>query len=101
MRHARREGSELAGAFDRSELPAARGVKLDLPVGQREEGVVGALADALAGMDPGPPLADDHAPGRDLLAAERLHAETLGLGVPAVLGGAAALLVCHRAKRVT
>src|SRR5207302_6035100 len=82
------------------ELSAPGGMELHGTRLQREEGVVAPLANAGPGVDPGSPLADDDRPGGHVLAAERLHAEPLGLGVASVLGGAAALLVCHGRSRV-
>ena len=51
---------------------------------QGKERVVPTLADPPAGMDARPPLAHEDAASRHGLAAVGLHAEPLGLGVPAV-----------------
>src|SRR5215831_11003802 len=67
----------------------------DLAIDQREEAVVARLADAGTGQDVGAALADDDRARGDPLAAERLHAHTLRVGVAAVAGRAAALLVRH------
>src|SRR5918995_405260 len=80
---------------------AARLVVGDDPRLRREQGVVPALADALAGMDPGPALTHDDRAGGHLLTAEHLDAEPLGLGVSPVAGRTAALLVSHRASEPT
>ena len=66
-----------------------------LPVDQREQRVVAATADALAGVEVGAALADDDLARVHVLAAEALHAEPLGVGVAAVAAGRRALLVCH------
>src|SRR5205823_14408101 len=67
----------------------------DLAGDQRVEAVVAALADADAGQDVGAALPDDDRAGGDALAAVRLHAQALRVGVTAVAGRAAALLVRH------
>src|SRR5580765_1786772 len=64
-------------------------------VDQREQRVVLAGADIAAGMELGAALTHEDRAGRDLLAAEHLHAEHLRLGVAAVPCGAAALFLCH------
>src|SRR5262247_1485177 len=63
---------------------------------QREERVVATDADAGAGHDPGPALADDDRAGVDELSAVCLHAEHLGVRVTTVSRRASALLVGHR-----
>src|SRR5512139_1680952 len=70
-------------------------VVLHHPVDQREEGVVLSHPDVGAGVDRGPPLADEDGAGGDGLAAEPLHAEPLAVAVPAVSGAAYAFLVRH------
>src|SRR5215208_6848867 len=61
----------------------------------REDRVVPADPDAVAGLEDGPALADDDlAAGHDL-AGEHLHAEALGVRVAAVAAGAEPLLMCH------
>src|SRR5438552_6982328 len=67
-----------------------------LALDQREEGVVATLLDADAGPDVAAALADQDGPRRDGLAPEHLDAQTLGVGVSTVAGGAAALLVRHQ-----
>ena len=56
--------------------------------GQREQRVVAAAADVVAGVEVGAALADDDLAGVDQLAAEALDAEALGVGVAAVPRGA-------------
>ncbi len=65
------------------------------PADEGEERVVATTADVGAGVEVGAALADDDLAGVDDLAAETLHAESLGVGVTTVAGGACALLVCH------
>ena len=60
---------------------------------QCKQGVVAADAHVGAGMDLGAALADQNVAGQDELTVAALHAQTLGLGVTAVLGGADALLM--------
>src|SRR5205807_9450179 len=73
----------------------AHALEDDLAVDQGEEAVVAGLTDAHAGLDMRAALADDdRAHGHDL-AAVRLDAQLLRVGVAAVAGGAAALLVRH------
>ena len=64
-----------------------------LAVLQGEQGVVAALAHVDAGVDVGAALAHQDITRQHKLAVAALHAQALGLGVAAVLGGAAALLV--------
>src|SRR5580704_3234264 len=73
---------------------AERG-KLHLPADQREQRVVAATADAVAGVEVRAALADDDLARVHDLAAVTLDAEALGLGVAAVAAGRGALLVCH------
>src|SRR5690606_5001528 len=54
--------------------------------------IVLAQADVDTGVDARPPLAHEDAPGRHILAAKPLDAQSLGNAVPAVLGAAAGLL---------
>src|SRR5215471_12588293 len=70
-------------------------IELDPAVHLRVKRVVLADADVVAGMNLGSALADDDAAGGDELPAVALHAEALGLGIAAVAGAAACLLVCH------
>src|SRR6185503_12753676 len=70
--------------------------ELDLAVDQAEEREIAAGADVLVLDPPGAALAHDDAAGPDHLAVADLDAETLGMGVAAVLGRAAAFLMCHR-----
>src|SRR5688572_4466755 len=82
--------------LDVDELAAQLAVaKRDAAVAQREQGMVPADADAVAGIIFGAALAHDDVAGEDILAAELLHAEPLALGVAAVAGRTACFLVCH------
>src|SRR5262245_59918922 len=60
-----------------------------------EKRVVLAAADVDAGKELGPALAHEDRPAGDILAAERLQAEALGVRVAAVAGRALPFFVCH------
>ena len=64
----------------------ATGAELDRAGDEREQRVVAAAADAVAGVEVGAALADDDLAGVDDLAAEALDAEALGVGVATVAG---------------
>lgn len=67
-------------------------------IGKGEEGVVAALLDVLAGMKLRAALSDDDFTGMDDLAAKALHAEALGYGVSAELGGSARFSMRHKRR---
>src|SRR5918996_3774079 len=75
--------------------PAPAGTEPDLAFDQREQRVIPADADIVAGVPAGAPLADDDVAGDDVLAAELLHAEPLARRVAAVARAAPGLLVRH------
>ena len=79
----------------------ALALELDGTVNQSEQGVIAADADIDAGMDVGASLANQDVAGQNELTVGTLHAQSLGLGVTAVLGGAAALLVGEELKTNT
>ena len=62
--------------------------KLEGAVAQREQGVVLASADVLAGMELGAALTNDDVAGANMLTAEHLHAESLCVRVATVAAGA-------------
>src|SRR5690606_20264811 len=62
---------------------------------EREQRVVLATADVVAGVEVRAALTNDDLAGVDDLAAEALHAQVLGVRVATVARGARALLVCH------
>ena len=68
-------------------------LEADLAVHEREDRVVLAHADIDARVEAGAALADDDGTGGAELAAEDLGAETLGMGVAAVAGGADAFFM--------
>ena len=68
-------------------------LELDGTVDQSEQGVILADADIDTGMDVGASLADQDVAGQNELTVSTLDAQALGLGVTAVLGGTAALMV--------
>ena len=70
----------------------AHALELDLAVNQRKQGVVAADPDVVTGMDVGASLANQNVAGQNELTVSPLDAKSLGLGITAVLGGAAALL---------
>ena len=76
-------------------LPAilAQTLKLDGAVNLGEQGVVLTDAHIDTGMDVGASLANQNVAGQNELTVGTLHAQTLGLGITAVLGGTAALVV--------
>src|SRR5258706_1475814 len=87
----------LLQRLDAHRLTVARALdaEVDFAIDQREQRVVLADADVGAGMELGAALAHDDRAGRNHLAAERLHAEHLGLRIAAVPGGTAAFFLCH------
>src|SRR3954454_6311268 len=85
----------LGGRNDVHDTATALGTELDVPADQREQGVVAAPADAAAGVEVGAALTHDDLAGVHQLATVALYTETLGVGVPTVLGRGCALLVCH------
>ena len=62
---------------------------------ESEEGIILALADVGARMDLGSALTNENVAGENELTVSTLRAETLGLGIAAVLGGAHSLFMCH------
>src|SRR4051812_37872795 len=68
-------------------------------VDEREEGVVFAAADVVAGCEHRAALADEDRAAVDLLAPEPLYPEVLRVRVAAVPGAALTFLVCHLAAR--
>ena len=75
---------------------AAAGVELDHARPGGEDRVVAADAGARAGAEARAALPDEDHPRLDLLPVEQLDAQSLRLGVAAVLRGAETFLVCHR-----
>ena len=76
----------LGGRDDVDDPAAAAGAELDGAGDEREQRVVAAAADAVAGVEVGAALADDDLAGVDQLAAEALDAEALRVGVTTVAG---------------
>ena len=71
----------------------AQTLELDGTVNQSEQGVILADTNVGAGMDVGASLANQNVASLNELTVSTLAAQTLGLGITAVLGGAAALVV--------
>ena len=69
--------------------------ELDGTVHQCVESVVFAHTDVLVGIVDSTPLTDNDVAGFNDLAAELLEAETLAMGLAAVLGTGLTFLVCH------
>src|ERR687891_92429 len=84
-----------SGRVDRDQTPAPGGVEPDHAGHPGEQGVVAAPGHPGPRMDAGAPLAHDDRTGLDGRAGESLHAEPLGLAVPAVPGRRRSLLVRH------
>lgn len=74
----------------------AHSLELDVAVDESEEGVIRTLADVVAGMNVGSALSDKDIACENELTVASLDAESLGLGITAVLGRSAALLMCEK-----
>ncbi len=70
-------------------------IERDLAIDQREEGVVFALADALAWMKFVANLANEDVASDNLFAAKFLHAAVLGIRVATVAARALSFFVGH------
>src|SRR5438876_3039266 len=90
-----RRRSHRVGA-DAHEARITTPLELHEAVHLREQRVVRADPDVQSGLEPRPALADEDGAARHELAGESLHAEHLGIRVPAVPRAADALLVSHR-----
>mgnify|MGYP000060526060 CR=1 FL=1 len=89
----------LLGGVNRNLLTIlAQTLEADNAVRLGEQGVVGTLAHVGAGVDVGAALTHQDVAGLDELTVGTLGAKALGLGITAVLGGAAALLVGEKLK---
>ena len=69
--------------------------ELNLALDEREEGVVLATTDVLAGVDMGAVLADENLAGLHGLTVITLGAQTLAARVATVAGGTETFFVCH------
>src|SRR6185312_14940743 len=78
---------------DRATL--ARRVEGDLPFARREDRVIAAEADALAGPEARAALAHDDLAAGHLLAGEHLDAEHVRVGFAPVPGRTETFLMCH------
>src|SRR5690606_5405115 len=67
----------------------------NLALHEREQRVVAAHTDVVAGVHASATLAHDDRAGRNQLAVVALHAEALGVAIAAVLGAGTSFLVCH------
>ena len=68
-------------------------LELDGTVNQSKQGVILADTNVDTGMDVGASLANQDVAGQNELTISTLHAQALGLGITAVLGGTAARVV--------
>jgi SAM-dependent methyltransferase len=84
-----------SAAEDVDELAAPAGTEFDDPIRQGEQRVVSATAHVHPGVDARSALAHDDGAGRDARPVEHLDTQSLGLRVPPVAGGAAALGLRH------
>ena len=71
----------------------ALALELDGTVNQSEQGVILADTNVDTGMDVGASLANQNVAGQNELTVSTLDAQALSLGITAVLGGTAALVV--------
>jgi hypothetical protein len=86
--------SALLRLVDRNLFPIfAQMLKADSAAGSGKKGIVASAAYVLAGVNVGAALADEDIASQDELAVGTLGTKTLGLGITAVFGGAAALFV--------
>lgn len=93
---------QLLGGVDRDLLAVlAQALETDNTVSLGKEGIVGADAHVLAGVNVRAALTHQDVAGLDELTVGTLGAKALGLGITAVLGGAAALLVGEELKTNT
>ena len=71
----------------------ALALELDMTVNESKEGVVTADTDIVAGMDVRASLTNQNVAREDELTVRAHHAQSLGLGITAVLGGTKALFM--------
>jgi hypothetical protein len=90
-------GESRRGRDDAHVARALPPLEPDDAVDLGEERVVGAAAHVGAGLERGAALADEDAASRHQLTGEALHAQHLGIGVPAVSRAADAFFVSHPA----
>ena len=84
----------LLGSVDGAHFAIlAHTLELDVTVDLSEQGVVLANADVVARMDMSASLTNQNIAGQNELTISTLRAQTLGLGITAVLGGAAAFFM--------
>ena len=70
----------------------AEAFETDHAIGEGKQGIVAAVTHILTRVDMGAALTNQDIAGQNPLAVGALDAETLGLGIAAVVRGAAALL---------
>lgn len=74
---------------------ATAAVEVDVAVDQREEREIGALADALSGMELCADLPDEDIARPYFLPAEPLDAAALCIGIASVSAGTLSFFMCH------
>jgi hypothetical protein len=70
-------------------------LKFDRTVNEREQRIVTALADVVAGMDARAALAHDDAAGLHELPVKTFDAQVLRVAIAAIVSAAAAFFMCH------
>ena len=70
-------------------------LELHEAIGESKESIVAADTDILARVHPGSSLANKDAPCVYLLASETLHAQSLGIAVPAVTRASTTFFMSH------
>src|SRR5699024_12672035 len=93
--HTLKESSSVRNHVHELAVLGAARVEFDLAVDQREQRVVAAQADAVAGVEAGAALTHDDVAGFDRLAAVALDAQVFRTGTAAVLTGTYPLVMCH------
>ena len=85
---------KLVGVNANALSSACIGLKFDITLNESEESIITSDSNAVTGMDLGASLSYDDVTGDNMLSAELLDTETLGLTVTAVLGRTNTLLMC-------
>ena len=75
---------------------AALFIEQDLPVGQREQCPIASGANICARDEFRAALADQNAPGRDVLAAKFFHSKPFADAVPPIANASLSFFMCHR-----
>ena len=82
--------------LDRAALAvAAHALEVNAAIDESKQRVIAADAHALTRMDVGAALTNQDVAGQNKLTVAALYAQTLGLGITAVLGRTYAFFMCH------